>query len=84
MAAIFVAINVIHNSIRLKKYYLNVKPQETGEHEVHNEFCPWLKFTAKLKYLGDFNSCTEAVEEARKYYSNIDGCKACSSECHTR
>lgn len=63
-------------------YCVNNEAQVTGEHEVHTYSCTFLP--ANRIYLGDFASCWGAVSEARKYYSNVDGCYWCSNVCHTR
>ena len=63
-------------------YYVNTNAQSTGEHEVHKEGCNY--FPHLPKYLGNFSNCQDAVEEAMKYYANVDGCAYCIPECHTR
>lgn len=65
-------------------YYVNKIAQPTGEHEVHTSLCPYLPSEQNRKYLGSFDNCAEAVREARKYYSNVDGCYYCCRPCHTR
>jgi hypothetical protein len=68
----------------MPNYYVNKKAQTTGEHEVHKEGCPTPPDSANRLNLGFFTHCRDAVNEGRKYYTNIDGCKNCSPECHTR
>lgn len=68
----------------MKKYYVNRNPQVNGDHEVHDEYCRYLPTVSNRMYLGLFYSCRGAVIEAKKTYSNADGCKTCSPECHTR
>lgn len=63
-------------------YYVNTRAQDTGEHEVHKEGCQW--FPDSTKDLGDHENCHGAVEKAKEYYSNVDGCKHCSPDCHTK
>lgn len=65
-------------------YYVNKNAQPTGEHEVHTSSCSYLPSAENRIYLGAFNSCAEVVREARKYYSNVDGCYHCCRYCHTR
>lgn len=65
-------------------YYVNTKAQPTGEHEVHTSSCSSLPSEQNRKYLGVFDNCAEAVREAKKYYSNVDGCYYCCRPCHTR
>lgn len=56
------------------KYYVNKIAQSTGEHEVHAENCIYLPQYPNRLYLGTFTSPREAVEEAKKYYAEVDGC----------
>ena len=63
-------------------YYVNDKPQPTGEHEVHKESCQY--FPNNRTYLGYFSNCHEAIKKAKTIYSNVDGCYTCSKPCHTR
>lgn len=67
----------------MKKYYVNNKAQDNGDHEVHSEDCLWLSLAISSKYLGQYNSCSSAVREAKKTYPRANGCKTCSKECHT-
>lgn len=65
-------------------YYVNTRAQTNGDHEVHKEGCTWMPSTENRKYLGSFNSCADAVKEAKKTYpTTANGCVHCSSACHT-
>ncbi len=66
------------------KYYVNKIAQSTGEHEVHAENCIYLPQYPNRLYLGTFTSPREAVEEAKKYYAEVDGCYFCCYPAHTR
>lgn len=68
----------------MKLYYVNKKPQIGGEHEVHSSDCIYLPALENRQYLGYFNSCGEAVKEARRFYANVDGCYYCCPQCHTK
>lgn len=68
----------------MARYYVNKKPQPSGEHEVHRQGCSYMPSEENRRYLGDFVSCNGAVREAKKIYPNSDGCYYCSRECHTR
>jgi len=68
----------------MAKYYVNMNPQDNGDHEAHKEGCTWMPIPENRKYLGDFTNCHDAVREAKKYDSKADGCYYCSRECHTR
>lgn len=64
-------------------YYVNKKAQSNGDHEVHTSTCNHLPETINRLYLGEFSTCTSAVREAKKYYSQSNGCYYCSRACHT-
>lgn len=66
------------------KYFVNKNSQNDGTHEVHNESCYRLPELANRIFLGSFNNGKQAVNEAKKYYSNVDGCFYCCGEAHTR
>lgn len=68
----------------MSSYYVNKTAQPTGEHEVHKEGCTYLPSINNRIYLGDFISCKNAVEAAKLYFSNVDGCYTCSRDCHTK
>ncbi|HEU4885432.1 MAG TPA: hypothetical protein VFT45_24505 [Longimicrobium sp.] len=66
-------------------YYVNTKAQPNGDHEVHTETCDWLPSAENRMYLGEFTSCDEAVDEAKKTYpTTTNGCIHCSEACHTQ
>lgn len=67
----------------MKKYYVNKKAQSNGDHEVHTQDCKYLPNSENRIYLGEFNDCKDAVKEAKKTYSQSNGCKTCSNSCHT-
>jgi hypothetical protein len=68
----------------MAKYYMNKNAQSNGDHEVHKEGCSHMPKPQNQKYLGMFNSCHAAVQEAKKWDPMADGCYYCSRECHTR
>lgn len=65
-------------------YYANKNAQTTGEHEVHKSDCSYLPDSTNRLHLGDHASCQSAVQEAKKHYTNVDGCYFCSHACHKR
>ncbi|AWG24235.1 hypothetical protein [Flavobacterium kingsejongi] len=67
----------------MKNYYVNTKAQSNGDHEVHTEDCSYLPSTANQKSLGKFSNCKDAVTEAKKTYTQSNGCKTCCPDCHT-
>ncbi len=68
----------------MKHYYVNKNAQTTGEHEVHTYDCLYLPDVNNRIYLGYFDSCKQAIQAAKKYYNNVDGCYYCCRLCHTK
>ena len=68
----------------MTRYYVNKNAQPNGDHEVHEENCPFIPAPGNSQYLGNFESCYEAVKEAQKYYHQVNGCYYCSKPCHTQ
>jgi hypothetical protein len=68
----------------MSAYYVNKNSQSSGEHEVHKSGCSFMPAPENKVYLGDFLSCQSAVVEARKKYSDVDGCYYCSNECNKK
>jgi hypothetical protein len=68
------------------EYCVNKNAQpETGDHEVHDlasEKGCWPDSENRLN-LGAYASCGEAVEAAKRHYSDVNGCYHCANECHT-
>jgi hypothetical protein len=62
-------------------YYVNNKSQSNGDHEVHVSSCIYTP--SDKKYLGDLGSCSVAVTEAKRTYSQSNGCATCCPACHT-
>lgn len=68
----------------MKRYYVNDNAQEdSDDHEVHDEDCTFCPDPENRTDLGRFSSCEPAVREAKKYYSDVNGCFYCSLDCHT-
>lgn len=64
-------------------YYVNTNAQANGDHEVHTTGCSFMPAKDNRIYLGDFATCDPAVREARRHYSQVNGCYYCSNACHT-
>lgn len=69
----------------MARYCVNTNSQANGDHEVHNvtSGCSYLPDAANRKALGDHSTCQSAVREAKKTYSQSNGCYYCSNSCHT-
>ncbi|TVM33702.1 hypothetical protein DQK91_10780 [Oceanidesulfovibrio marinus] len=66
----------------MPRYYVNKNPQTNGDHEVHKDGCSYMPQPGNLQYLGSFTDCHGALAEAKKYYSQVDGCYYCCPSCH--
>lgn len=64
-------------------YYVNKNAQDNGDHEVHTDSCRFLPKDENRIYLGYHASCHSAVEKAKDYYNQVNGCIHCSKPCHT-
>ena len=65
------------------KYYVNKNAQSNGVHEVHTENCKYLPTAKNIKYLGEFSKYSDAGKEAKKSYSQSNGCITFTKNCHT-
>ncbi len=64
-------------------YYVNKKAQRNGDHEVHRSRCSYMPSETNRLHIGSFTNCHDAVREAKRHYSQSNGCYYCSNECHT-
>ncbi len=67
-----------------QSYYVNDIPQSNGDHEVHVEGCNYAYLMIRKTYLGEFDSCEDAVSVAKRRYPAANGCFYCCRPCHTR
>jgi hypothetical protein len=67
-----------------KKYYVSTIAQSNGDHEVHAENCTYFPKLEHRLYLGEHDTCATAVTEAKRHYSQTNGCYYCSNVCHTQ
>lgn len=70
----------------MPSYCVNKNAQpDSGDHEVHDldstKGC--LPSLSNQIPLGWHPDCASAVKEARRHYSDVNGCFYCSRECHT-
>lgn len=66
----------------MASYYVNNNVQSNGDHEVHLTGCSRFP-TQDYTYLGDFSNCDDAVNAAKNYHDQVNGCYWCSRSCHT-
>jgi len=67
----------------MKAYYVNNNEQSNGDHEVHESGCSYMPKPENRTFLGSFINCKYAINEAKKYYDDVDGCYYCCPDCHT-
>jgi len=67
----------------MDKYYVNKNAQSNGDHEVHKSGCSYMPTSENRIYLGEFSNCHSAVSEAKRYYTQVNGCYYCCRPCHT-
>ncbi len=65
-------------------YLVNRNAQPTGEHEVHESNCGHMPDLLNRQDLGFHGTCKGAVQAAKSYYDNVDGCYYCCNDCHSR
>jgi hypothetical protein len=68
----------------MAQYYVNKNGQSNGDHEVHKSGCSYMPMAHNRIALGDYSTCSPAVNAARQYYSQVNGCYYCSNACHTQ
>lgn len=64
-------------------YFVNMRPQANGDHEVHRSDCAWMPAPLNRDFLGDYRECAPAIAEAKRRYPRVNGCAHCAPECHT-
>ena len=66
----------------LHRYFINLYPEDNGEHLVHREGCRRVpRFPLNL---GHHPDCHSAVEAAKRFFPRANGCLQCARECHVR
>ena len=58
-------------------YYVDKNIQANGNHKVHKLGCNNLPKQMERIYLGSFTVSNNAIETARKYYPQVEGCNKC-------
>lgn len=68
----------------MPRYYVNKNAQPvSGDHEVHVVGCAWMPQAHNCVDLGEHLSCGTAVQKAKHYYPDSNGCVHCCPACHT-
>ena len=69
----------------MAQYCVNKNEQSNGDHEVHNldVGCPHVPAPTNRIPLGNHAGCRTAVDKAKEYYRQSNGCYYCATACHT-
>lgn len=64
------------------KYYINIRADAEGRHEIHREYCYFLPESRVRKLLGIFFLNESVIAEARKFVGSgrFDGCIWCCGD----
>ena len=64
----------------MHRYFVNLYPEQNGDHLVHREGCTRLP-TFPLN-LGHHPDCQHAVDVAKRFFPRSNGCFQCARDCH--
>ncbi|MEJ7742893.1 MAG: hypothetical protein WKF73_10270 [Nocardioidaceae bacterium] len=66
-------------------FCVNMNAQSNGDHEVHDlsADCSFLPASVNRQALGNHATCRGAVQAAKSYYSQVNGCYYCATDCNT-
>lgn len=69
----------------MPNYVVNKSAQSNGDHEVHDTASTkgCLPSSDNRLSLGYHATCRGAVTEAKKHYTQSNGCYYCANDCHT-
>lgn len=68
----------------MASYYVNKNAQpNSNDHEVHVAGCGHFPDWNNVIALGNFDSCSPAVREAKRHFNDTNGCYYCCNPCHT-
>jgi hypothetical protein len=66
----------------MAKCYVRIRQELNGFHLVHKCCCPSLPDEGNRILLGNKSDGHHAMAEAKKYYSNVNGCLFCNKESY--
>lgn len=69
----------------MPSFCVNRNAQSNGDHEVHDisANCSYLPDSVNRLALGDYATCHGAVQAAKAYYRQVNGCYYCASARNT-
>jgi len=65
-------------------YFIIHKHDNSNENIVHKEQCKALPHLSELNYLGMFSTPTDAMNEAKERFVDINACKFCLPHYYSR
>ena len=57
-------------------------PDAYGDYAMHRTDCTYIPETVHCNGLGMFETCADALTEARKHFIKVNACRYCTPECH--
>lgn len=66
----------------MARYYVRKRQELNGCHLVHKFGCPFMPDHENRIPLGNESDWRHAMEEAKKYYINVNGCYFCNKESY--
>lgn len=66
------------------RFYINKKPQQNGEHELHTGTCVFLPHETRRIDIGEYFCCNTAVEVSKNYFKKVNSCYFCLRLYHER
>ncbi|MCB1669928.1 MAG: hypothetical protein R3F41_07720 [Gammaproteobacteria bacterium] len=67
----------------MSSYFVEKTELLNGDHEVHIDGCHHMPMETNRTYVGEFNHCIEAIEEAKSIYPTANGCFSCCETGHS-
>jgi|GEM_PF-115495 len=67
----------------MPQYCVNKTAQLNGDHEVHAQGCIFWPHPVNTLSLDWHEDCRSAMQTARAFYRQVNGCRYCSPACHT-
>ena len=65
----------------MQQYYITKIPNKSGFHVLHTKNCFKCFISVHTLYLGEFDTCEEAVKVAQKYFKKVLPCDFCLPNC---
>ena len=66
------------------EFYVNKSASNDNKHEVHSATCVFLPVESNRISLGEFFTCTTAINKAKEHFDNVNGCYFCARLCHEK